>query len=192
MVSATIQPRDRAGLAGRSRRLREASLIRHTVTYMFVTNKFVEDRKKGRPPPGWIERPTGFGGGGGPVTGGSGRATLARALEGSSRRLNTDRIDLYWMHVWDSVTPAEEIVRGMADVIAAVKVLHFGVEHHRRRREPGTATATLTNLRARRIRPRRGQLRPPGLRCTGPGSLLMAAAVRSGGRPSDIIGPHRA
>lgn len=55
----------------------------------------------------------GFGGGGGPVSGGSGRVTIARALEGSLRRLGTDRVDLYWMHVWDDFTPAEEVVLGM-------------------------------------------------------------------------------
>lgn len=71
----------------------------------------------------------GFGGGGGPVTGGAGRATMARALEGSLRRLGTDYVDLYWMHVWDGVTPAEEILRGMADLVSAGKVRHYGLSN---------------------------------------------------------------
>ena len=68
----------------------------------------------------------GFAGGGGPVTAGSGRVNLVRALEGSLRRLGTDRIDLYWMHTWDGVTPAEEVVAGMAAATAAGKVVHYG------------------------------------------------------------------
>ncbi|RMB61625.1 aldo/keto reductase [Tessaracoccus antarcticus] len=71
----------------------------------------------------------GFGGGGGLVTGGAGRATMVRALEGSLRRLATDRIDLYWMHTWDGLTPASEVVQGMADLIAAGKVSHWGLSN---------------------------------------------------------------
>ena len=42
---------------------------------------------------------------GNPNAGGNGRKNIYRALEGSLRRLKTDYIDLYWMHVWDMVTP---------------------------------------------------------------------------------------
>lgn len=69
------------------------------------------------------------GSGGGPVTGGSGRAMMARAVEGSLRRLRTDHIDLYWMHVWDDITPAEEVLGGMADLVRAGKIRYYGLSN---------------------------------------------------------------
>jgi len=44
-------------------------------------------------------------GGGNPNAGGAGAKNIHRALEASLRRLGTDYIDLYWMHIWDGVTP---------------------------------------------------------------------------------------
>src|ERR1051326_4034058 len=43
-----------------------------------------------------------------PNGGGNGRKNLYRSLEGSLLRLNTDYVDLYWLHAWDMVTPIEE------------------------------------------------------------------------------------
>lgn len=71
----------------------------------------------------------GFGGAGGPVTGGSGRAVMARAVEGSLRRLQTDHIDLYWMHGWDTITPALEVLGGMADLVRAGKIRYYGLSN---------------------------------------------------------------
>jgi aryl-alcohol dehydrogenase-like predicted oxidoreductase len=48
---------------------------------------------------------------GNPHAGGNGRKNIHRALEGSLRRLKTDYIDLYWLHVWDMVTPVEEVLQ---------------------------------------------------------------------------------
>lgn len=62
-----------------------------------------------------------------PMLGGNGRKNLHRALEGSLRRLQTDYVDLYWLHVWDQVTPPEEILQSMGEVIAAGKVRYFGL-----------------------------------------------------------------
>ena len=62
-----------------------------------------------------------------PLHGGSGRKNLHRALEGSLRRLGTDYVDLYWMHVWDGVTPAEEIVGAMGDLVRAGKIRYYGL-----------------------------------------------------------------
>ena len=45
---------------------------------------------------------------GNPNAGGNGRKNTYRALEGSLRRLKTDYVDLYYLHVWDLVTPVEE------------------------------------------------------------------------------------
>jgi aryl-alcohol dehydrogenase-like predicted oxidoreductase len=63
---------------------------------------------------------------GNPNAGGNGRKNMYRALEGSLRRLQTDYIDLYWMHVWDGVTPVEEVMTSMNDLVRAGKVRYFG------------------------------------------------------------------
>jgi aryl-alcohol dehydrogenase-like predicted oxidoreductase len=60
------------------------------------------------------------------VTGNSRRAMVS-SLEASLKRLNTDRIDLYWVHYADGVTPMEEIVRGFDDLVRAGKVLYAGL-----------------------------------------------------------------
>ncbi len=61
-----------------------------------------------------------------PNAGGNGRKNICRALEGSLRRLKTDYIDLYWMHVWDMITPVEEVLSTMNDLVRAGKIRHFG------------------------------------------------------------------
>ena len=43
--------------------------------------------------------------------GGNQRKNMVQAVEASLRRLGTDYIDLYWLHVWDQITPAEEVMR---------------------------------------------------------------------------------
>lgn len=48
---------------------------------------------------------------------------MVQAVEASLRRLQTDRIDLYWMHIWDKITPVEEIMRAFDDLLRAGKVL---------------------------------------------------------------------
>jgi predicted aldo/keto reductase-like oxidoreductase len=45
-----------------------------------------------------------------PNGGGNGRKHILDAVDASLRRLQTDRIDLYWMHVWDTMTPVEEVM----------------------------------------------------------------------------------
>jgi aryl-alcohol dehydrogenase-like predicted oxidoreductase len=60
------------------------------------------------------------------VTGNSRRAMVS-SVETSLKRLKTDRIDLYWAHVSDGVTPAEEIVRGFDDLVRAGKILYAGL-----------------------------------------------------------------
>jgi len=68
----------------------------------------------------------GFNAGRGPLSGGAGRNNAARALEGSLRRLGTDHVDLYWLHVWDDVTPADEVLGALGDLVQAGKVRYFG------------------------------------------------------------------
>ncbi len=60
-------------------------------------------------------------------SGGNGRKNLHRALEGSLRRLGTDFVDLYWVHVWDAVTPAEELLESMGDLVRSGKIRYFGL-----------------------------------------------------------------
>jgi aryl-alcohol dehydrogenase-like predicted oxidoreductase len=52
---------------------------------------------------------------------------MVASLEASLRRLRTDRIDLYWVHYADGVTPVEEIVRGFDDLVRAGKILYAGL-----------------------------------------------------------------
>lgn len=60
------------------------------------------------------------------VTGNSRKAMVA-SVEASLQRLKTDRIDLYWAHASDGVTPVEEIVRGFDDLVRAGKILYGGL-----------------------------------------------------------------
>jgi aryl-alcohol dehydrogenase-like predicted oxidoreductase len=63
---------------------------------------------------------------GNPHAGGNGRKNIYRALEGSLRRLQTDYIDLYWMHVWDGVTPVEEVLQTLGDLVRSGQIRYFG------------------------------------------------------------------
>src|SRR6266576_2251960 len=62
---------------------------------------------------------------GNPNGGGNGRKNIYRALAASLRRLRTDYIDLYWLHAWDTVTPAEEVVATLNDLVREEKILHY-------------------------------------------------------------------
>lgn len=62
-----------------------------------------------------------------PNGGGNHRKSLVNNLEESLRRLRTDYIDVYWLHAWDFLTPVEEIMRALDDVVRAGKVLYLGV-----------------------------------------------------------------
>jgi aryl-alcohol dehydrogenase-like predicted oxidoreductase len=62
-------------------------------------------------------------------TTGNGRKNMIRAVEGSLKRLKTDRIDLYWVHFQDGVTPIEEILRGLDDLVSSGKILHAGLSN---------------------------------------------------------------
>lgn len=59
----------------------------------------------------------------GPNAGGNQRKNLVRSLEASLKRLGTDHVDLYWVHAWDPLTPIEETLRALDDMVRAGKVL---------------------------------------------------------------------
>lgn len=62
-----------------------------------------------------------------PNAGGNHRKSMVRAVEASLRRLGTDYIDLYFVHAWDGVTPAEEVLRALDDLVRGGKVLYLGI-----------------------------------------------------------------
>lgn len=62
-----------------------------------------------------------------PNTAGNHRKNLQRSVEESLRRLKTDYLDLLWVHAWDRLTPYEETMRALDDVVRAGKVLYVGV-----------------------------------------------------------------
>ncbi|MCA1218419.1 aldo/keto reductase [Streptomyces sp. 8L] len=64
---------------------------------------------------------------GDPNSGGNHRKTMFASVETSLRRLNTDYIDLLYLHVWDFTTPVEEILRAMDDLVRQGKVLYVGI-----------------------------------------------------------------
>lgn len=61
-----------------------------------------------------------------PTAGGNGAKNILQSLEASLKRLRTDYIDMYWVHVWDRVTPPEEILQTLADQVRAGRILHYG------------------------------------------------------------------
>lgn len=62
-----------------------------------------------------------------PNAGGNGRKHILDAVHGSLRRLQTDYVDVYWLHCWDTVTPVEEVMSTMDGLVRAGKVRHVGL-----------------------------------------------------------------
>ena len=62
-----------------------------------------------------------------PNAGGNHRKSLVRALERSLRSLQTDYVDLLWLHMRDATTPIEEIIRALDDQVRLGKVLYVGI-----------------------------------------------------------------
>src|ERR1700726_829115 len=62
-----------------------------------------------------------------PNAAGNHRKSMVQAVEASLKRLQTDYIDLYWVHIWDQMTPVEEVMRGLDDLVRAGKVLYVGI-----------------------------------------------------------------
>jgi len=59
--------------------------------------------------------------------GGNHRKNLVQTLEASLRRLRTDYVDLLWLHMWDGMTPVDEVVRALDDLVSSGKVLYVGI-----------------------------------------------------------------
>lgn len=61
------------------------------------------------------------------LTTGNSRQAMVASVEASLKRLGTDRIDLYWVHVADAVTPVDEVMRGFDDLVRQGKILYAGL-----------------------------------------------------------------
>jgi aryl-alcohol dehydrogenase-like predicted oxidoreductase len=62
-----------------------------------------------------------------PNAAGNQRKNMMQAVEESLKRLQTNYIDLYWVHIWDQITPVEEVMRGLDDLVRMGKVLYVGI-----------------------------------------------------------------
>jgi aryl-alcohol dehydrogenase-like predicted oxidoreductase len=62
-----------------------------------------------------------------PNFGGNHRKNMRRSVEGSLKRLGTDYLDLLYLHMWDYMTPVEEVMRSLDDLVRAGKVLYAGI-----------------------------------------------------------------
>ncbi len=89
----------------------------------FVADRALRDRLV-------IATKTGFGREqGNPHGGGNGAKNVHAAVDASLRRLKTDHVDLFWAHVWDMVTPAEELIGTMGDLVRAGKIRYYGLSN---------------------------------------------------------------
>ena len=62
-----------------------------------------------------------------PNASGNHRKNMIRSLEASLKRLKTDYIDVFWVHAWDFMTPVEEVMQGLDNLVRAGKVLYVGI-----------------------------------------------------------------
>lgn len=61
-----------------------------------------------------------------PNASGNHRKNMMQSLNASLKRLKTDYIDVYWIHAWDQMTPADEVMRALDDMVRAGKILYVG------------------------------------------------------------------
>ena len=62
-----------------------------------------------------------------PNASGNQRKNMVQSLEASLRRLKTDYVDLFYVHAWDFMTPVDEVMRALDDLVRAGKVLYLGI-----------------------------------------------------------------
>ncbi|MBC8111104.1 MAG: aldo/keto reductase, partial [Verrucomicrobia bacterium] len=62
-----------------------------------------------------------------PNASGNHRKNMVHSIEKSLKRLQTDYIDLYYLHIWDFTTPIDEILRGLDDLVRQGKILYIGI-----------------------------------------------------------------
>jgi len=64
---------------------------------------------------------------GDPNAAGNHRKSLVQAVDGILDRLDTEYLDLLWVHAWDKLTPVEEVLRALNDLVSSGKVLYIGI-----------------------------------------------------------------
>lgn len=64
-----------------------------------------------------------------PNSGGNHRKSIVGSIHGSLRRLNTDYIDLLFLHAWDNTTPVDEVLRALDDLVRSGKILYIGISN---------------------------------------------------------------
>src|SRR6266481_6206898 len=62
-----------------------------------------------------------------PNAAGNQRKSMMQSVEASLKRLKCDYIDLYWLHIWDQISPIEEVMRAFDDLVRQGKILYAGV-----------------------------------------------------------------
>ncbi len=62
-----------------------------------------------------------------PNASGNNRKNMMRSVEASLKRLNTDYIDLFYLHIWDDLTPIDEVLRGMDDLVKQGKINYIAI-----------------------------------------------------------------
>lgn len=88
----------------------------------FVAERSIRDRTV-------IATKSGFATGHGYHAGGNGARHIMASVDASLRRLQTDFIDLYWVHIWDGITPAEELLRTMTALVTSGKIRYWGMSN---------------------------------------------------------------
>lgn len=76
-----------------------------------------------------IATKSGFSTGEGFHAGGNGTRHIHAAVDGSLKRLKTDFIDLYWVHIWDGITPAAELLQTMSGLVQSGKIRYWGLSN---------------------------------------------------------------
>lgn len=94
-----------------------------------LSEQVLGEALKGRRNQALISSKGTFGMGSGPNEVGSSRYHITRAVEDSLRRLGTDHIDLYFMHAFDALTPVEETLRALDDLISSGKIGYIGASN---------------------------------------------------------------
>jgi aryl-alcohol dehydrogenase-like predicted oxidoreductase len=62
-----------------------------------------------------------------PNASGSHRKNLVQSVKASLKRLNSSYIDILWIHFWDPMTPVEELMRSLDDLVRSEKILYVGI-----------------------------------------------------------------
>lgn len=86
----------------------------------FVKKRHLRDRLVLASKSGFSENPAEI------YAGGNSRKAIYQSLERSLERLQTDYLDMYWVHIWDGITPAEELLQTLSTLVQTGKIRYYG------------------------------------------------------------------